>query len=56
MTNDEILRLIQESASSLTVSLDTFKNHKTDIFRGIFFSIELSVDNDGDVIVVLLYR
>ena len=38
MINDEIL-LIQESASSLTVSLDTFGN-KTDIFQGVFFSID----------------
>jgi len=63
MINDEIL-LILESASSLTVSLDTFRN-KTDIFQGVFFSIDQLKNTFKQiyltlstmmVIVVLLYR
>ena len=63
MINDEIL-LIQESASSLTVSLDTFRN-KTDIFQGVFVSIDRLKNTLKHVyltrstmmlIVVLLYR
>ena len=63
MIDDEIL-LIQESASSLTVSLDTFRN-KTDIFHGVFFSIDRLKNTLKHVyltrstmmlIVVLLYR
>ena len=63
MINDEIL-LIQESISSLTVSLDTFRN-KTDIFQGVFFGIDRLKNIFKQVyltrstmmlIVVLLYR
>ena len=63
MINNEILP-IQESASSFTVSLDTFRN-KTDIFQGVFFSIDRLKNTSKHVyltrstmmlIVVLLYR